>query len=136
MRQQFGWFCQKVTLYQPPICLSQEIRSQFENCLADGSPLFVTDCDLAELAFDKRFNDALQNCSQFIHGKQRFKITVSTKKFSCFFFCFLFKKKRIIGYVNKFFFHCVSFHCVLNRQYIWCIMACFDLWCNVIKGPE
>jgi hypothetical protein len=55
----------------------QEIRSQFENCLADGSPLFITDCDLDELANDKSFNDALQNCSQFIHGKTRFKITVS-----------------------------------------------------------
>ncbi|XP_052089132.1 uncharacterized protein LOC127725852 isoform X10 [Mytilus californianus] len=60
-----------------------EIRSQFENCLADGSPLFITDCDLAELSNDKRFIDALQNCSQFIHGKTRFKITVEDHEVEC-----------------------------------------------------
>ena len=33
----------------------QEIRSQLENCLSDGSPLLVTDCDIKKLASDSRF---------------------------------------------------------------------------------
>lgn len=55
----------------------EEIRSQFENCLAEGCPLLVTDCDTKQLAKDKRFRDAIQSCKQFINGKLKFKITVS-----------------------------------------------------------
>ena len=55
----------------------QDIRSQFENCLADGSALLVTDCDTEELAKDKRFRDAIQSCKRFINGKMKFKIVVS-----------------------------------------------------------
>lgn len=55
----------------------QEMRSQLENCLSDGSPLLVTDCDVTELVKDKRFSNAIRNCSSFITGKHRFKIIVS-----------------------------------------------------------
>ena len=57
---------------------SQEIRSQLENCLADGSPLLVTDCDMKKLASDSRFRHPIQRCADFINGKQRFKVIVST----------------------------------------------------------
>ena len=56
---------------------SKEIRSQLENCLSDGSPLLVTDCDLDALMKDKRFTDTIQNCVNFINGKTRFKVIVS-----------------------------------------------------------
>ena len=57
----------------------QEIRSQLENCLSDGSPLLVTDCDIKKLASDSRFRHPIQRCGDFINGKQRFKVIVSTK---------------------------------------------------------
>ncbi|XP_052710792.1 uncharacterized protein LOC128185166 [Crassostrea angulata] len=60
-----------------------EIRSQFENCLAEGCPLLVTDCDTKQLAKDKRFRDAIQSCKQFINGKLKFKITVEDHKVEC-----------------------------------------------------
>ena len=59
------------------VVVLQEIRSQLENCLADGSPLLVTDCDIEKLAKDTRFRYAIQKCTDFIHGKNRFKIIVS-----------------------------------------------------------
>ena len=55
----------------------QEIRSQLENCLADGSPLLVSDCDIQKLAKDSRFRHTIQRCADFINGKQRFKVIVS-----------------------------------------------------------
>ncbi|XP_052708586.1 uncharacterized protein LOC128183562 isoform X10 [Crassostrea angulata] len=60
-----------------------EIRSQFENCLAEGCPLLVTDCDTKQLAKDKRFRDAIQSCKQFINGKLKFKITVEDHEVEC-----------------------------------------------------
>ncbi|XP_052807484.1 dynein axonemal heavy chain 5-like isoform X7 [Mya arenaria] len=60
-----------------------EIRSQLENCLADGSPLLVTDCDIEKLAKDSRFRYAIQRCTDFIHGKNRFKIIVEDHEVEC-----------------------------------------------------
>ncbi|GFN75495.1 dynein beta chain, ciliary [Plakobranchus ocellatus] len=60
-----------------------EIRSQLENCLSDGSPLLVTDCDLETLMRDKRFTDTIQNCVNFINGKSRFKVIVSDHEVEC-----------------------------------------------------
>ncbi|XP_053397319.1 dynein axonemal heavy chain 5-like isoform X6 [Mercenaria mercenaria] len=60
-----------------------EIRSQLENCLADGSPLLVTDCDIQKLAKDSRFRYAIQRCSDFINGKNRFKIIVEDHEVEC-----------------------------------------------------
>ena len=56
----------------------QEMRSQLENCLADGTPLLVTDCDVEQLVSDTRFIDTIANCVCFINGKSRFKVIVST----------------------------------------------------------
>ena len=55
----------------------QEIRSQLENCLSDGTPLLVTDCELQALMRDRRFTDIIANCVNFINGKSRFKVIVS-----------------------------------------------------------
>ncbi|OWF37572.1 Dynein heavy chain 5, axonemal [Mizuhopecten yessoensis] len=60
-----------------------EMRSQFENCLADGSPLLVTDCDVIQLSKDKRFRDAIQRCNRFINEKSRFKIFVEDHEVEC-----------------------------------------------------
>ncbi|KAL5010133.1 hypothetical protein ScPMuIL_012438 [Solemya velum] len=60
-----------------------EMRSQLENCLSDGSPLLVTDCDVTELVKDKRFSNAIRNCSSFITGKTRFKIIVEDHEVEC-----------------------------------------------------
>ncbi|KAL4232681.1 hypothetical protein ACF0H5_007369 [Mactra antiquata] len=60
-----------------------EIRSQLENCLADGSPLLVTDCDIQKLAKDSRFRFAIQKCCEFINGKARFKVIVEDHEVEC-----------------------------------------------------
>ena len=54
------------------------MRSQLENCLADGTPLLVTDCDISELVNDKRFQDTIRSSYRFIGGKSRFKVIVSS----------------------------------------------------------
>ncbi|XP_055889444.1 dynein axonemal heavy chain 8-like isoform X3 [Biomphalaria glabrata] len=60
-----------------------EVRSQLENCLADGTPLLVTDCDLQSLVKDKRFINTIQTCSSFINGKSRFKVIVTDHEVEC-----------------------------------------------------
>ncbi|CAL1527205.1 unnamed protein product [Lymnaea stagnalis] len=60
-----------------------EIRSQLENCLSDGTPLLVTDCDLDSLMKDKRFMNTIQNCVNFINGKTRFKVIVTDHEVEC-----------------------------------------------------
>ncbi|XP_025098007.1 LOW QUALITY PROTEIN: dynein gamma chain, flagellar outer arm-like [Pomacea canaliculata] len=60
-----------------------EIRSQLENCLADGIPLLVTDCDVNQLVSDLRFVDVIQSCVCFIKGKCRFKVIVTDHEVEC-----------------------------------------------------
>ncbi|KAK6987321.1 dynein heavy chain 5 axonemal, partial [Biomphalaria glabrata] len=60
-----------------------EVRSQLENCLADGTPLLVTDCDLQSLVKDKRFINTIQTCSSFINGRSRFKVIVTDHEVEC-----------------------------------------------------
>ncbi|XP_035829673.1 dynein heavy chain 5, axonemal isoform X2 [Aplysia californica] len=60
-----------------------EIRSQLENCLSDGTPLLVTDCDLETLMKDRRFTDTIANCVNFINGKTRFKVIVTDHEVEC-----------------------------------------------------
>ncbi|XP_067674368.1 uncharacterized protein [Haliotis asinina] len=60
-----------------------EMRSQLENCLADGTPLLVTDCNMVELARDQRFRDTIQSSSSFINGKSRFKVIVEDHEVEC-----------------------------------------------------
>ncbi|KAK3577475.1 hypothetical protein CHS0354_032326 [Potamilus streckersoni] len=60
-----------------------ELRSQLENCLSDGSPLLVTDCNINKLARDGRFTHAIQKCNDFVNGKARFKIIVEDHEVEC-----------------------------------------------------
>ncbi|ESO89151.1 hypothetical protein LOTGIDRAFT_229063 [Lottia gigantea] len=62
---------------------SQELRSQLDNCLSEGIPLLVTDCDVVALKTDKRFHDTIQNCRQFTSGKTRFKVIVEDHEVEC-----------------------------------------------------
>ena len=67
----------------------QEMRSQLENCLADGTPLLVTDCDVKQLVSDGRFIDTISSCVSFINGKSRFKVIVSTPTTTWYFLLWL-----------------------------------------------
>lgn len=60
-----------------------EMRSQLENCLADGTPLLVTDCEVNQLVSDLRFVDTIQSCVSFIKGKSRFKVIVTDHEVEC-----------------------------------------------------
>ncbi|BFZ10055.1 hypothetical protein BsWGS_13094 [Bradybaena similaris] len=60
-----------------------EVRSQLDSCLSEGTPLLVTDCDLSSLVKDQRFTSTIQNCSNFIHGKARFKVIVADHEVEC-----------------------------------------------------
>ncbi|XP_041355189.1 dynein gamma chain, flagellar outer arm-like isoform X3 [Gigantopelta aegis] len=60
-----------------------EMRSQLENCLADGTPLLVTDCDITELVNDRRFRDTIRSSYRFIGGKSRFKVIVEDHEVEC-----------------------------------------------------
>ena len=55
----------------------QELRSQFDTCLADGLSLLVTNCDVDELANDARFLNVLLQRQNFVPTKNPFKIMVS-----------------------------------------------------------
>ncbi|XP_070190368.1 uncharacterized protein [Littorina saxatilis] len=60
-----------------------EMRSQLENCLADGTPLLVTDCDVKQLVSDTRFTNTITSCVNFINGKSRFKVIVTDHEVEC-----------------------------------------------------
>ncbi|XP_076466964.1 uncharacterized protein LOC143298129 [Babylonia areolata] len=60
-----------------------EMRSQLENCLAEGTPLLVTDCDVRQLVSDSRFIDTIASCVSFINGKSRFKVIVTDHEVEC-----------------------------------------------------
>ena len=57
-------------------CHFQELRSQFDNCLADGQPLLVTDIDVNVFKNDPRFGKVILSRTQFTVGKNPFKIPV------------------------------------------------------------
>ena len=64
--------------YMSNVCvLLQELRSQFDTCLADGLSLLVTDCNMSDLCNDLRFINLLIEREKFITGKPPFKMMVS-----------------------------------------------------------
>ena len=52
------------------------MRSQLENCLSEGVPLLVTDCDVNALMHDQRFISVILNRAKFVKGRNPFKIWV------------------------------------------------------------
>ena len=65
-------------------CHFQELRSQFDNCLADGQPLLVTDIDVNVFKNDPRFGKIILSRTQFTVGKNPFKIPVCLFGWLCF----------------------------------------------------
>ena len=64
-------------------CYFQELRSQFDNCLADGQPLLVTDIDVNVFKNDPRFGKVILSRTQFTVGKNPFKIPVRVVALLC-----------------------------------------------------
>ncbi|XP_023932047.1 dynein heavy chain 5, axonemal-like isoform X1 [Lingula anatina] len=60
-----------------------ELRSQLENCLADGTPLLVTDVDVKELVCDERFRNVLLKRARFLREKTAFKLMVGDHEVEC-----------------------------------------------------
>ena len=55
----------------------QELRSQLETCLTEGTPLVIMDCDATALAHDQRFTRLLRGRLAFMNAKTPFKMMVS-----------------------------------------------------------
>ena len=55
----------------------QELRSQFDNCLADGQPLLITDIDVNVFKNDLRFCRVILSRTRFTAGTNPFKIPVN-----------------------------------------------------------
>ena len=54
----------------------QELRSQLDTCLSDGTPLLVTDCSMQHILTDKRFQSVLASRSRFVSTNSPFKLMV------------------------------------------------------------
>lgn len=69
------------------LLLFQELKSQLDTCLSDGTPLLVTDCNMDIILTDKRFLAVLASRSRFISSNMPFKLMVCAYSFLTCTFC-------------------------------------------------
>ena len=62
--------------YHKLVLFCQELKSQLDTCLSDGTPLLVTDCNMDIIMTDKRFLAVLASRSRFISSNMPFKLMV------------------------------------------------------------